>query len=100
MTAIRSRTALALTLVLSLPLSLLAQGERTAYRPDVPGTQGLVTAGHPLAATAGLRMLLLGGNAIDAAVATLATLNVVRPQMSGAGGNGFFKNSTRPVSRL
>ena len=90
MIANRFRTALLLVLALSLPLSLLAQAERTAYRPDVPGTQGLVTAGHPLAATAGLRMLLLGGNAIDAAVATLATLNVVRPQMSGAGGNGFF----------
>lgn len=35
-------------------------------------------------------MLLDGGNAIDASIATLATLNVVRPQMSGAGGNGFF----------
>ena len=83
MTANRSRTALALVLALSLPLSLFAQAERTAYRPDVPGTQGLVTAGHPLAATAGLRMLLLGGNAIDAAVATLATLNVVRPANVG-----------------
>jgi gamma-glutamyltranspeptidase/glutathione hydrolase len=31
-----------------------------------------------------------GGNAIDASVAVLATLNVVRPQMSGAGGNGFL----------
>ena len=35
-------------------------------------------------------MLLKGGNAIDASVATLAALNVTRYQMSGAGGNGFF----------
>lgn len=90
MNANRSRTALAFVLASSVSLSLVAQTERTANRPDVPGTQGLVSAGHPLAATAGLRMLLLGGNAIDASVATLATLNVVRPQMSGAGGNGFF----------
>jgi gamma-glutamyltranspeptidase/glutathione hydrolase len=74
--------------VFSQPVN--GQEARRAYRPDVPGTHGLVTAGHPLAATAGLRMLLCGGNAVDAAVATLATLNVVRPQMSGAAGNGFF----------
>ena len=39
---------------------------------------------------AGIQVLLGGGNAIDASIAVLATLNVVRPQMSGAGGNGFM----------
>ena len=60
------------------------------YRPAVPGVHGLISSGHPLASMAGMRVLLKGGNAIDASIAVLATLNVVRPQMSGAGGNGFF----------
>lgn len=68
---------------------LQMSSSRDSTRPEVPGANGLVTAGHPLAAMAGLQMLMQGGNAIDAAVATLATLNVVRPQMSGAAGNGF-----------
>lgn len=69
---------------------LQMSSSRQNLRPEVPGANGLVTAGHPLAAMSGLQMLMAGGNAIDASVATLATLNVVRPQMSGAGGNGFF----------
>jgi gamma-glutamyltranspeptidase/glutathione hydrolase len=69
---------------------LQMSSNRSSHRPEVPGPNGLVTAGHPLAAMAGLRILMSGGNAIDASVATLATLNVVRPQMSGAGGNGFL----------
>jgi gamma-glutamyltranspeptidase/glutathione hydrolase len=60
------------------------------YRPAVQFVHGAVTAGHPLASTAGLRVLLQGGNAADASVATLSTLHVVRPQSSGTGGNGFF----------
>ncbi len=63
---------------------------RATHRPSVPGVHGLVSAGHPLASMAGMRVLLKGGNAVDASIAVLATLNVVRPQMSGAGGNGFF----------
>ncbi|MFK7863300.1 MAG: gamma-glutamyltransferase family protein [Pseudohongiellaceae bacterium] len=70
------------------PLQMSSSGQ--TLRPEVPGPNGLVTAGHPLAAMSGLQILMAGGNAIDASVATLATLNVVRPQMSGAGGNGFF----------
>lgn len=64
--------------------------ERAANRPAVPGPNGLVAAGHPLASAAGARILMQGGNAADATVATLAVLNVVRPQMSGIAGNGFF----------
>lgn len=69
---------------------LQMSSSRESHRPEVPGSNGLVTAGHPLAAMSGLQILMAGGNAIDASVAVLATLNVVRPQMSGAGGNGFF----------
>ena len=67
-----------------------AAAVRPTHRPSVPGVHGLVSAGHPLASMAGMRVLLKGGNAVDASIAVLATLNVVRPQMSGAGGNGFF----------
>ncbi len=63
---------------------------RATNRPEVPGVHGLVTAGHPLATMAGVRTLMRGGNAVDASVAVLATLHVVRPQMSGASGNGFL----------
>jgi len=62
----------------------------TAHRPQVPGVNGLVTGGHPLASVTGARILMMGGNAVDAAVAIGAVLNVVRPEMSGAGGNSFF----------
>ena len=61
-----------------------------AFRPVVMGTRGMVVAGHPLAAGAGLQVLQQGGNAIDAAVATAVALGVVEPQMSGIGGDGFI----------
>ena len=63
---------------------------RLAYRPVVMGTRGAVTSAHPLASMAGTRMLLEGGNAVDAAVAVGSTLNIVEPFMSGAGGIGLM----------
>lgn len=58
-------------------------------RPDVRGTQGAVSAGHPLAAVAGIDVLRGGGNATDAALAMAGVLAVVRPHMNGVGGDAF-----------
>jgi gamma-glutamyltranspeptidase/glutathione hydrolase len=64
--------------------------ERRAHRPAVMGTRGVASTAHPLATAAAVEMFWRGGNAVDAAVAAAATLNVVEPFMSGIGGDGLL----------
>ncbi len=58
-------------------------------RNVIYGKRGMVATGNPLAAQAGLEILKKGGNAIDAAIATAATLTVVEPTANGIGGDAF-----------
>ena len=68
-----------------IPVTVLTDG-LLAHRPAVPGVQGLVAAGHPLASMAGMRVLMQGGTAADAAVTVMGTLASVEPMASGVGG--------------
>ncbi|MFL5869853.1 MAG: gamma-glutamyltransferase family protein, partial [Solirubrobacterales bacterium] len=51
---------------------------------------GVVAAGHPLTAEAGARVLREGGNAVDAAVASVLTSFVTESPLTGLGAGGYM----------
>jgi gamma-glutamyltranspeptidase/glutathione hydrolase len=61
----------------------------TCEKRPATGSRGMVVTNHPLASAAGSQMLLAGGNAVDAAVASLFALTVVEPMMVGILGGGL-----------
>lgn len=75
----------ALPLLVSVACAPEAEPGRAAE-----GTRAAVTAGHPLAAQAGLEVLRNGGNAMDAAITMAGVLAVARPHMNGVGGDMFL----------
>ncbi len=52
--------------------------------------RGMVTSPHSIASGVGLDILKKGGSAVDAAIATSATLSVIYPHMTGIGGDAFW----------
>ena len=74
-------------------MALAAQTGSTPHgdstRPPATGRRGMIASGSQHATIAGLQALQAGGNAVDAAVAVAAGLNVAEPFMSGMGGVGI-----------
>jgi gamma-glutamyltranspeptidase/glutathione hydrolase len=60
-----------------------------AQRSVAMGRGGMVASSQHLATLAGYKVLCKGGNAVDACVAMISTLNVVEPHSVGLGGDGF-----------
>ena len=58
----------------------------TVSRPAIRSRKGVVSSGHYLATSAGLKMFAYGGNAIDAGVAAGFALAVLKPHQNSLGG--------------
>ncbi|WP_149240799.1 gamma-glutamyltransferase [Dyadobacter sp. 32] len=80
----------ALATIMLVPRNGNAQVAKNNLRPASLGKLGMVTSANPLASLAGQKILIKGGNAIDAIVATAASLNAVEPYMSGTAGVGYM----------
>lgn len=81
-TTLFSRSLAIGALLAATPLCVAAQSAGQIARSE----NGVVVAAQPLAAAAGSRMLELGGNAADAAVAAAFAIAVVEPSMNSIGG--------------
>lgn len=71
------------------PFNNLTSNPYPGTRRVMMGSRGAVATSQPLAVAAGMEMFYLGGNAVDAAIATAIALTVVEPTSNGIGSDAF-----------
>src|SRR5690349_1202135 len=91
--AVAMRTFVAIVFALTLIRVVFAQvpiqdiqPAGAAFRPAVMGSTGGVSTGHPLTTAAAFSVLLKGGNAFDAGVASLLAGGVLEQDLYSLGG--------------
>lgn len=86
-----------------VPARDLAQARPPALRPAVEGPNGGVSTGHPLTTAVAFEILLKGGNAFDAGVASLIVGGVVEQDLYSLGGEALvlvYPQSEKKVTSI